>query len=91
MAGLFEFPVQNPLHVLPDGIAVGTQNREALDRGVLHQFRFPADIRIPLSKINLHIGDLLDLFLFCHCIFILSGSKYCRTAYSTTFGWKMQL
>ena len=66
MAGFLEFAVHDPLHILPDGVAIGAQDGKALDGGVLHQFGLPAHVRIPLRKIDLHVGDLLHLFLFCH-------------------------
>jgi len=66
MAGFLEFAVHDPLHILPDGVAIGAQDGKALDGGVLHQLGLPAHVRIPLRKIDLHVGDLLHLFLFCH-------------------------
>ena len=68
MAGLFEFAVHDLLDVFPDRIAVGTQNGEALYRSVLHQLGLAADVGVPLSKIGLHIGDLLNQFFFRHDI-----------------------
>ena len=66
MPGLFKLRVHQLLHILPDRIAVRPQDREALDRRIFHQLRLAADIGIPLSKIDLHIGDLLNFFLFRH-------------------------
>ena len=59
MAGFLEFAVHDPLHILPDGVAIGAQDGKALDGGVLHQFGLPAHVRVPLRKIDLHVGDLL--------------------------------
>ena len=66
VAGLLELTVHDALDILPDRVAVGTQDREALDAGVLDQLRLAADIGVPLGKIDLHIGDLLDFLFFRH-------------------------
>ena len=66
MSRLLEHAVHDLLHVLPDGVAIGTEDGKALDAGVLHQFRLAADVGIPLGKVHLHVGDLFNLFLFCH-------------------------
>ena len=66
MAGLFELSVHDALNVFPDGIAIRAQNGKALHAGILDQLRLAADIRIPLHKIDLHIGDLFHFFLFRH-------------------------
>ena len=77
MAGFLEFAVHDPLHILPDGVAIGAQDGKALDGGVLHQFGLPAHVRVPLRKIDLHVGDLLHLFLFCH----ISSSSIPKSRY----------
>ena len=64
--GLFKLCVHDLLHILPDGVAIGAQDRKALDGGILHQLRLAADIGIPLGKIDLHIGDLLNFLVFRH-------------------------
>ena len=76
VAGLFELAVHDLLDVLPDRVAVGTQDGEALYRGILHQLGLAADVGVPLSKISLHVGDLLDHFFFRHDIspFITAGA-----------------
>ena len=76
VAGLFELAVHDLLDVLPDRVAVGTQDGEALYRGILHQLGLAADVGVPLSKIGLHVGDLLDHFFFRHDIspFITAGA-----------------
>ena len=68
MASLFEFAVHDALDVLPDRVAVGAQDREALDGRILDQLRLAADIGVPLGKIDLHIGDLLDFLFFRHIV-----------------------
>ena len=72
VSGLFEITVKDALDVFPDGIAVGTVNEDTLDGRVVDQLCLLANVGEPLSKVDLHIGDLLNLFIFCHCIFILS-------------------
>ena len=69
---LLELLVHDVLDILPDGIAVGTVNEDTLDGRVVDQLCLLANVGEPLSKVDLHIGDLLNLFIFCHCIFILS-------------------
>ena len=66
MAGGLKGGVQGLLHVLPEGIAVGAQNGKTLDRGILDQLGFAADVGIPLGEIGLHIGNLFYFFLFSH-------------------------
>ena len=77
MAGLFELGVHDALDVLPDRVAIGPQDREALHARVFHQLRLAADVGVPLGKIDLHIGDLLYFFLFRHRILILSELLFC--------------
>ena len=66
MAGLLELRVHDALDVFPDRIAVWPQDRKALDGRILDQLRLAADIGVPLGKIDLHIGDLLDFLFFRH-------------------------
>ena len=66
MAGLFELGIHDALDVLPDCVAVRAQDRKALDRRILDQLGLAADIGVPLGKIDLHIGDLLDFLFFRH-------------------------
>ena len=77
MAGLFELGVHDALDVLPDRVAIGPQDREALHARVFHQLRLAADVGVPLGKVDLHIGDLLYFFLFRHRILILSELLFC--------------
>ena len=76
VAGLLKFAVHDVLDVLPNGIAIGAQDGKALDGGILHQLRLAAHVRIPLGKIHLHVGDLLNLFIFGHFL----SSQYCKPA-----------
>ena len=66
MAGLLELRVHDTLDVFPDRVTIGTQDRKALDGRILDQFCLAADIGVPLGKIDLHIGDLLDFLFFRH-------------------------
>ena len=69
MARFLEATIQIVPDPFPQGIAVGLDDHEAFDRGIIGQFGFPDDVRIPLGEIHLHIGDLF-YFLFavivCH-------------------------
>ena len=58
--------VHDVLNVLPDGIAIGPVNEDALYGGVVDQLCLFAHIGVPLGKIDLHIGDLLDFLFFRH-------------------------
>ena len=71
MTALLKAGIQLLLDVFPDGIAVGTINKHALDRGIVNQLRLLAHISVPLGKVDLHIGDLFHLFLI-----ILSHSRF---------------
>ena len=69
MAGLFEHAVHNALDILPDGVAIGAQDHEALDGCIVHQLRLQADVGIPLGEVHLHRGDGFHISLvFCHNI-----------------------
>ena len=65
-AHFLEFLVQDVLDIFPDGVAIGPVDEHALDGRIVNQLGFFAHISEPLSKIHLHIGDLLDLLFFCH-------------------------
>ena len=65
--GLFKFPVQDVLDVLPDGVAVGAVDEHALDAGVVDELGLLTHVGEPLGEVHLHIGDLLHLlFVLCH-------------------------
>ena len=64
--GFLEFRVHDSLDILPDCIAVGAVNEHALNGRIVDQLRLFAHVRVPLGKVNLHIGNLFDFFLFCH-------------------------
>ena len=67
MAGLFERAVHNALDILPDGVAIGPQDHEALHGRIVHQLRLQADVGIPLGEVHLHGGDGFHISLvFCH-------------------------
>ena len=61
-----ETAVQIILDVLPDRVAVGTQDKQALHTGIVHQLRLDAHVGEPLGKVLLHIGDLFYVFFFGH-------------------------
>ena len=71
MAVLLEFLIENRLNVLPNGIAVGAHDEQTLYARVIDKLGLGADIGEPLSKVLLHIGYLLNFFLFCHLFFLL--------------------
>ena len=64
----FEFLVHDILNIFPDSISVGAVNKHALDRRIVDQLRLGAHIGEPLGEIDLHIGDLLYLFLLGHIV-----------------------
>ena len=63
---LFELLVHDVLDILPDGVAVGPVDENALDGRIINQLGLGAHVREPLGKVLLHIGNLLNLLLFCH-------------------------
>ena len=67
-----EHAVQNPLYILPDRIAVGTNDHTALYAGIRYEFCLFADVGVPLCKIHVHCRDLFHhfLILFCHSILL---------------------
>ena len=65
-AHLLKLRIHDVLNVLPDGIAIGPVNEDALYGGVVDQLCLFAHIGVPLGKIDLHIGDLLDFLFFRH-------------------------
>ncbi len=73
---LLEFLIHDILDILPDGIAIRTVNEHALDGRIVDQLGLLAHVGEPLCKVDLHIGDLFNLFIFCHSIFILSGFPF---------------
>ena len=59
--------VQVLLYSLPDRVARGLVDHEALDIGIGDQACLDADVCIPLCKVLIHRRDLGDqFFLFCH-------------------------
>ena len=74
-AHLFKFCIHNMLHILPDGITIGAINKDALHGSVVNQLRLLAHVGEPLGKIHLHVGNLLNLFIFGHFL----SSRYCKT------------
>ena len=72
MTVFLEFLIENSLNVLPNGIAVRPQDEQTLDAGIIDKLRLGANIGKPLGKILLHVGYLLNFFLFCHYNFSFS-------------------
>ena len=67
MPGFLELLIQDLLEILPNGVAIGTEDEHALDGGVVNQLRLFAHVGEPLGKVHLHIGNLFHLFLvLCH-------------------------
>ena len=67
-AGLLEFRIHQTLDIFPNGVTVRTVDKHALDRGIVDQLCLFADIRVPLGKIDLHIGDLFNFLFFGHSL-----------------------
>ena len=71
---LLEARVKIVLNVLPDSVAVRTDDHTALNAGIVNKLRFLYYVCVPLSKINVHCRDLLyHFFIVCH--FSLSFQK----------------
>ena len=69
MAGLLEHTVHDALNILPNCVAIGTQDHKALDGGIVHQLRLQANISVPLGEVHLHGGDGFHISLvFSHDI-----------------------
>ena len=66
VAVALEHPVKDLLNILPDSVAVGAEDEQALYPGVIDQLRLGAYVGEPLGKVDLHIGYLFYLFVFCH-------------------------
>ena len=58
--------VQRRLYVLPDGVAVGPQDEEALHAGVVNELRLGAHVGEPLGEVLIHIGYALDFLVLSH-------------------------
>ena len=89
VTGLLKHPVHDVDHVLPDGVAIGAHDHEALDAGVVHHLRLQADVRIPLGKVFLHGGDLFDLFLILFCHSAQSTLFLCDLSYLPPWGMRI--
>ena len=67
VSGGLELPVQLPLHVLPDGEAVGAVDEHTLDAGVVDELRLFAHVGEPLGEVHVPGGDGVHLSLIlCH-------------------------
>ena len=58
-----ELPVQLLLHVLPDGVAIGTVDEHALYAGVVNKLRLFAHVGEPLGEVHITGGDGVHLSL----------------------------
>ena len=60
------------LNVLPDRIAVGTDDHASLDAGVVDQLCFFYNVGEPLREVHVHGRDLLHHFciVLCHDCFV---------------------
>ncbi len=65
-AGFLEHAVQDVLHLLPDGIAVGFDDHAAANGGLLCQIGLDYQVVIPLGIIVGAFG-----YLFCHDSYLL--------------------
>ncbi len=54
-------------------VAIGAQDDEALDAGVLHQLGLDADVGVPLCKVFFLAGDRLHELLVVFCHFVISS------------------
>ena len=50
---LFEHPVEHALHILPERVAVGTDDHAAPDGGVVRELGAPDDVQVPLRIVLL--------------------------------------
>ena len=66
VARLLEHPVQNGLHLLPDGITVGFDDHAAADGRVLGQAGLHDQIVVPLRVVLLGFGQIFEFF--CHML-----------------------
>ena len=67
VAAVLEHPVKLLLNILPNGIAVRTQDEQSLYAGIIDELRLGANVGEPLGKVLLHIGYLFNFLLFRHC------------------------
>ena len=70
---LLKAAVQICLNILPDGIAVGAEDKHSLGLGVADELRLGTHVGVPLGKVHIHIGDLAHLLalVLCHVASIL--------------------
>ena len=73
---LLELLVHNVLNIFPDSVAIGTVDEHTLNGRVVNQLCLLAHVGKPLCKVYLHIGDLFNLFIFCHFFHPLRFSKF---------------
>ena len=67
VARLLKTPVQVRLDVLPDGVAIGSEDEHPLGLGVTDELRLGTHVSVPLGEVHVHIGDLAHLLVFILC------------------------
>ena len=77
MPQCLEARVKVVLNVLPDRVAVGSDDHTSAHAGVVHKLRLFHHVGIPLRKVHVHRRDLLHHFLvvLSHVKKILSECK----------------
>ena len=63
---VLEHAVKLLLYILPNGVAVWTQDEKPLNAGVIDELRLCAHIGEPLGEVLLHIGYLFNFFILSH-------------------------
>src|SRR6266496_3767306 len=83
--GLFEAPVQVLLNVLPDGIAVGTNDHAAAHWRVVGQLGLAHYLVIPFRKIVFLVDNILDISFFIdhNYPFLFSINEHKKTSPQT--------
>ena len=59
VAGRLDAGVESGLHVLPEGIAIGTDDHAAANRGVVRELSLEDDVRVPARVVVAPVGDIL--------------------------------
>jgi hypothetical protein len=61
VSGFLEHLVERPLHLLPDGIPVGTDHHAAADRAVIGQLGTSDDLVVPGAEVRSAGGQALGI------------------------------
>ena len=90
MSGALKVCVQLLLNVLPNGIAIGAEDKHALGAGIVNQLCLGADISIPFGEIHIHISDAFHLFLlFCHIVSSFRAVRYGHGAKAPVVSYRL--